>query len=143
VLASAEAVARVQQEGLGLHVVALTPADRQRLGLATDVSGVLIDKVIPGSQAENRGLKPDDVIQQMGNQPVTDPEQVMHRLTYGNDPTGDLVPILVSSKTNTQWVALYVGRVHVMDLVTAPAAPSTPGPALNAAAALRQGGHAQ
>ncbi|HEX4173474.1 MAG TPA: trypsin-like peptidase domain-containing protein, partial [Acetobacteraceae bacterium] len=143
VLASADAVARVQQQGLGLHVVALTAADRQRLGLPPDAPGVTIDRVAAGSQAEARGLKPGEVIQQIGNQPVTDPAKLMQRLVYGNDPTGDLISVLVRGKAGPRWVALYVGRVHVMALVAAPPGQSIPGAAMNAAAALRQGGHTQ
>jgi serine protease Do len=139
VLASAAAVARAQAEGLGLgiHLTTVTPASQQQFGLA-DLTGVLIDQVIPGSQAEDLGLKAGDVIEQVGDLPTKTPEDVTSQFIHGDAASGDLVALLVRSKTKAWWVALYVGHVDVTDLVTSPGElPFQTTSARNAAAAQR------
>jgi serine protease Do len=139
VLASADAVARAQAEGLGLgiHLAAITPENRQQFALG-DVSGVLVDQVTPGSQAEDLGLKPGDVIEQVGDLPTKVPADVTSQLTRGDAASGDLVALLVRNKTKAWWVALYVGHVDVTDLVTSPGElPYQSTSSRNAAAAQR------
>jgi serine protease Do len=116
VLASAASVARAQAEGLGLHLTTLTDATRKRFNL-TETSGVLIDQVAEGSQAEARGLKAGDVILQVGNRPATGPETVNAQLSHPDTATGDFVGLLVRGESATRWVAMYVGRVDVTQLV--------------------------
>jgi serine protease Do len=135
VLASAASVMRAQAQGIGLHVTDITPAERRRFGLK-DAKGVLIDHVTPGSQAESMGLAAGEVIQEMGMRPVTTAEDVARRLVYGDTEGGDLVPLLVHGKDHTRWIALYVGRVDVGDLVAVPP-PGSHATARNASAALR------
>jgi len=60
-------VAQAFAAGLGLHVIAINDADRLRFGLG-NVQGVLIDRVDPGTQAAQFGLRVGDVIQQIGNE---------------------------------------------------------------------------
>jgi serine protease Do len=60
------------------HLADLTPADRGRNHLG-DVPGVLIDAVAPGSMAYNMDLKPGDVILQVGDRPMTSPDEVRAR----------------------------------------------------------------
>ncbi len=137
VLASAATVKRAEAQGIGMHVTALTPENRKTFGLAGDVTGALIDQVTDGSQAENAGLVPGDVIVQTGNRPVTQPEDVTPDLSYGADVHGSLVALLVHGKSTTRWVSLYVGRVDVSELLTAPMMAAKPSPVGNAAAKPR------
>lgn len=116
VLASAASVARAQAEGLGLHLTAITDAERKRFGL-TETSGVLIDQVTEGSQAAQRGLQPGNVIVQVGNRPATAPENVNAQLLHPDRATGDLVALLVREKSATRWVPMYVGQLDVAQLV--------------------------
>jgi serine protease Do len=133
VLASAASVARAQAEGLGLHLTAITDAERKRFGL-TETSGVLIDHVTDGSQAYARGLKPGDVIVQVGNRPATAPENVNARLSHPDSASGDLVALLVRDKTATKWVAMYVGRLDVTRLIAPADLPNSGGMAQDVAA---------
>ena len=140
VLASAAAVALAQAAGLGLglgmHLTAITAENRQSFGLG-DASGALIDEVTPGSQAEDTGLKPGDVIEQVDHHPATTPDDVMNRLAHRDPASGNLVALLVHSKSATRWVILYVGRVDVSELIAPTAPPDPPGPARDAAAGQR------
>jgi S1-C subfamily serine protease len=102
-------VARAFADGLGLHVIAIDEADRRRFGLG-DVRGVLIDRVDPGTQAEELGLKVGDVIQQIGDEISTTPDQVMAQLAYGKPDANDVAAVLVRKQSGPQWVTLWVGR---------------------------------
>jgi serine protease Do len=125
VLASPEDVARATQEGIGLHLTAITEANRKRFGLTVD-QGDLIDQVIPGSQADESDLKTGDVIVQVDDHPAPAPEVLSAQLRYGADATTDLVALLVHRAADTRWVTLYVGRVDLTALLTAPVPPGGP-----------------
>jgi serine protease Do len=95
--------------GLGLHVIAISDADRLRFGLG-NVQGVLIDRVDSGTQAGDLGLGVGDVIQQIGDEICTSPEQATTRLAYGRPDDDNTVAILVHKQSGPQWVSLWVGR---------------------------------
>jgi serine protease Do len=119
VLASPASVAQAQAAGCGLHLAAITDADRQRYNLG-DATGVLIDKVANGSEADTMGFRPGDVIEKVGNVPVATPEDVMAQTTHGSAASGDMVAMLVRGPTSMQWLTLFVGRVDLQDLVAGP-----------------------
>jgi len=118
VLASPENIARAEAIGLGLYVANIIPADHDRYGIG-DQTGVLIDQVIPGSQAENMGLRAGDVIQQIGLRPASSADEV-NKLLMMHDTTspGHLVAMLVQSRAGPKWVPLWVGRIDPKMLVS-------------------------
>ncbi len=119
VLASAADVAEAQAAGLGLHLGAMTEAARK----AANTSGVLVDAVAPGSQADGMGMRPGDVIEQVNDKRAIVPADVMQQLVRGSSADGDLVALLDHTKTGTRWVTLYVGRVYVAGLIATPSVP--------------------
>jgi hypothetical protein len=130
VLASAESVARAQAQGIGFHMVAITAADRKRLaedrkhlGALPEGTGVTIDRVTSGSQADTLDLKVGDIIEQVNDRPVKSPADVP--TTYGRDDpkTGKMVAMLVRGKERARWVTLFVGHVDVAALLTPPPTP--------------------
>jgi serine protease Do len=129
VLASPAEVAQAQTAGLGLHLVPMSAA----AGKAATASGVLVDAVTPGSQAEGMGMQAGDVIERVDGKPAGTPGDVMQQLARGSSADGDLVALLVRSKAATRWVTLYVGRVYVAGLV-APVLPGGFGPLNDAVA---------
>jgi serine protease Do len=52
-------------ETFGIDVGNLTPGVRQRLGIADDVSGVIVTAIGPSVTDERTALKPDDVIERI------------------------------------------------------------------------------
>jgi serine protease Do len=46
----------------GLVLADITPEVRQQLNASSDVKGAVIERVLPGSPADNAGLRPADVI---------------------------------------------------------------------------------
>jgi serine protease Do len=60
---------------LGIAISDLTPDVRQQLQLGSDVQGVAVAQVQPGSPAEDAGLSSGDVIMEVNRKPVTSAEQ--------------------------------------------------------------------
>jgi S1-C subfamily serine protease len=74
---------RVEHAFLGIRMITLNPDLVERLnrdpGRSTTLTvqeGVLIGQVIPGSPAEQAGLREGDVIVEIDGQPIRDAEQV-------------------------------------------------------------------
>jgi serine protease Do len=67
---------------LGLGLVDLSPQLQRQLGLdtATGVLGVLIGEVVPGSRAAAAGLRPGDLLEQVGDAEVRDAADAARRL---------------------------------------------------------------
>ena len=116
VLASAGSLQTAEAASAGLHLANITPAERKRYSLS-DASGVLIDRVSVGSEAESLGLEAGDIIMMVGGHPATTAGVVISRLDHPDLATGDLVPLLVQSKSVKHWVPVFVGRINVADLV--------------------------
>jgi serine protease Do len=121
-------VARAFADGLGLHVIAIDDADRLRFGLG-NIRGVLIDRVDPGTQAGELGLRVGDVIQQIGDETASTPDQVMAQLAYGKPDANDVVAVLVRKQSGPRWLTLWVGGTDSRQFVVAgpptEAAPNT------------------
>ncbi len=60
---------------LGIAISDLTPDVRQQLQLGSDVQGVAVAQVQPGSPAEDAGLTGGDVILEVNRKPVTSADQ--------------------------------------------------------------------
>ena len=117
VVASEADIRRSLQAGLGLTLRAITATDRHYYDLGS-IHGVLVGQVRPGSQADMRGIKSGDVIQQVGSQPACTPAQVNAALSYGKPEADDLVAALVHKKSGSRWVTFWVGTIRSPDLVT-------------------------
>ncbi len=83
-LEEAEAVARVESEeggptAFGMRVQNVTPALAEQLGLE-EAAGVVITSIEPGSAADEAGLRPRDVIVEVGREPVKDVEDLHAKL---------------------------------------------------------------
>jgi serine protease Do len=64
---------------LGLKLSALTDELRKKYGIASDVKGAIVDDVDPKSPAA-ASIKAGDVIVQVANEPVSDPQDVAKRI---------------------------------------------------------------
>jgi serine protease Do len=93
---------------LGLAVVDLDNKNgdlnadaRQQLNVPADVHGAAIADVRPGSPAEDAGLQPGDVVQEVNRKPVTSAEQFANALHA--TPAGKDILLLVWSKGNSSF----------------------------------------
>jgi serine protease Do len=79
--------------GVGLEN--LTPDLRDQLQLPSEVKGVVVTNVVPGSPADNAGLTRGDVIVEVNRKPVASAEDAKREL--GNVPVGKDALVLVWS----------------------------------------------
>ena len=93
---------------LGVHMVNITEETRQEINKSQDFKfdisqndGVLIVRVIPGSPAEKSGIKPGDIIRQVGNSPVTTSLQVQERVDKSKIGSDLSVEVLRNGKLKT------------------------------------------
>jgi serine protease Do len=66
------------QGSIGVSLAALTPDLRQQLGIDESVHGVVVQAVRSGSPADQAGIRPGDVIVQVGNQAVGSPREAVN-----------------------------------------------------------------
>jgi len=90
---------------LGLAVDDLSAEVRQQLKVPAQVKGVAIESVRPGSPAEDAGLAPGDVIQEVDRHAVPSAEQFVNEV-HANPPGKDLL-LLVWSKGNASYRVLH------------------------------------
>jgi serine protease Do len=133
VLASPENIAKAEAAGLGLHLASISAADRRRYHLGGS-AGALIDQVTPDSQAASLGLKPGDVIEQVGQQPTTSPAEATAQFDRGKTAPGNVVAVLVRDQSGLQWHTFWAGRVDPSELVIGPLEPRESGQAHDVAA---------
>ena len=86
---------------LGLAVDDLNADARQQLNVPADVHGAAIANVRPGSPAEDAGLQPGDVVQEVNRKPVTSAEQFASAVHA--TPAGKDILLLVWSKGNSSF----------------------------------------
>jgi serine protease Do len=93
---------------LGLAVVDLDNKNgdlnadaRQQLNVPADVHGAAIADVRPGSPAEDAGLQPGDVVEEVNRKPVASAEQFANAV-HGT-PAGKDILLLVWSKGNSSF----------------------------------------
>lgn len=137
VLASPADAAAAQAQGCGLRLAMLTDANRKRFHLSHE-TGVLVDHVVPGSEADTEGFRAGDVIEQVGDVGVTTPDEVKAQVSSrGSAANGDIVALLVRGSAGTDWRELYMGDVSTAKLVATPDLLNDAGSAQNAAARSR------
>ena len=75
--------------------------DRPRLGISIDTatSGVLVRSVVPGSIAEQAGIRPDDVIVRIAGEPAAEPSDVVGAVQ--RQAPGTWLPITVKRGDET------------------------------------------
>ncbi len=82
---------------LGLTVRAITGEDRETDKISEDIKGVLITEVEKGSHAEEKGIKPNEIIVQVGQEPVSDPDEFEKLVKGLNDEGRKNALLMVSS----------------------------------------------
>ena len=94
---------------LGLTLGTLTDDSRAQFGIADDISGVLITSVTDGGPAFGKGIRPGDVIVEVGQEPVAAPEEVDVRVKAAVEAGRGSVLLLVQSGGDLRFVPLAIG----------------------------------
>ncbi|MGO1078026.1 DegQ family serine endoprotease [Inquilinus sp. CA228] len=96
-------------DSLGVTLSALTDPLKKQYSLADDQKGVVVTAVTGGSPAAEKGLKPGDVIVEVGQTEVAAPADVAKKVTEARDGGRKSVLLLVESGGDLRFVALPVG----------------------------------
>jgi serine protease Do len=96
-------------DSLGVTLSALTDALKKQYSLADDQKGVVVTAVTGGSPAAEKGLKPGDVIVEVGQAEVANPGDVAKKVTEARTGGRKSVLLLVESGGDLRFVALPVG----------------------------------
>jgi serine protease Do len=78
---------------IGISYSALTPAMAKQFGVPSATKGIFVAQVVAGSPAAQAGLKQNDVVTQVDNQPIVD-ESTLGRYLISKKP-GDTITLTV------------------------------------------------
>jgi serine protease Do len=95
------------RKSLGMSLQNLTPEIARGLGLKSD-KGVVIANVVPGSPAEEAGLRAGDVIRQVNRASVKDLENLKEMIEKAKDQ--ETILLLVERGENTLFAAITVPK---------------------------------
>ena len=93
-----------EEEGFGLTVQNLTPDIAESLGISSDIKGVVVAGVEPGSTGDDAGLRRGDVILEVNREPVKDVNA--YRKALKGAGKGKNVLFLVRRGDNSIFLAL-------------------------------------
>ena len=97
-----------ETELLGVQVSSLTPEIRERLGLSNSKTGVMVMNVEQDSDAFEKGLRPGDLITEVGPMEVTSPADVEKAISDAREAGRMSVLLLVEREGNPRFVALSI-----------------------------------
>ncbi len=96
----------LELSALGLKLSELTPELRQKFSIPADRKGVVITDVDSSSTAAERGLKPGDLIVEVGQEEVNSPADVGDRVEKARKASRKSVLMLVQSGDSPRFVPL-------------------------------------
>ncbi len=97
----------VVRKALGMEFSSLSADARQRFGIAPSVKGVVVTSVAPSSAAAEKALKPGDVIVEINQEQMNQPEDVVRKMRAVKEQGRKSALFLVSNgKGEVRFVAL-------------------------------------
>ncbi|MEZ5829136.1 MAG: Do family serine endopeptidase [Hyphomicrobiales bacterium] len=100
----------IGEDLLGLSIAPLTDALRSQYGIGDSIEGVIITEVAPDSPAAQKNVKPGDVIVEVTQEKVTQPQDVVSRLQAVKKSGRRSVLLLLSdAKGELRFVAVPTG----------------------------------
>jgi len=94
---------------LGLTLETLSADARAQFGIPDDVTGVVVTGVAEGGSAGEKGVRPGDVIVEVGQEPVGSPEEVESRVADAVAAGRKSVLFLIQSGGDLRFVPLAIG----------------------------------
>jgi Do/DeqQ family serine protease len=97
---------QANEPAVGLRVRGLDDSDRREIKVR---SGVVITDVAEGSEAEEQGLSPGEIIEEVGGKPVNTPAEFQAALRDVQARKKTHAVLLVNNNGNTRFVTLHMG----------------------------------
>lgn len=91
---------------LGLAVASIDAKTRERFDLGEDAKGVVITSVDPDGPSVDQGLRPGEVIVEVGQEDVSTPEQLTEKIKAAKDAGRKSVLLLVEGQGGLRFVAV-------------------------------------
>ncbi len=95
-------------ESLGLSLSTVTDEYRRQFDIGEDVSGVLVTDVGAESPAGEKGIRPGDVILEVGQEPVAKPSEVAEKVDAAKKAGRKSVLLLLQRGNDLRFVAVRV-----------------------------------
>jgi len=108
-LAPGKLVAMVPSPEQGLKLAVLADTTRQKLGIPSSISGVLVEHVSEDAEADMRSLQPGNVIVNVDGLPVSTPDAVETEIRRAQSDRLEYIPMLVFAKDRLRWSSYYTG----------------------------------
>ena len=102
--------AAVELSVFGVTLSPMSDALRGQFNIADDITGVVVTEVAEGGAAAEKGIRPGDVIVEVGQEPVTTPGEVEEKVAAATDAGRGSVLLLVQSGGDLRFVPLPVGN---------------------------------
>src|SRR5215469_13432703 len=96
-------------EAMGLGLASVTPEVRRAFSLDGNVSGVVVTKVDPNSDAADKGIEPGDVVVSVADTAVHTPKDIQNRIAQVKSQGRKSVLVLVTGSNGQRFVALKIG----------------------------------
>jgi len=97
-------------EALGLKLTGITPELRQQFELKPDQKGVVVTEVANGTPASEKGVRPGDVIIEVGQEEVKAPGDVAAKVQKAREQGKKSILLLIERQGDLRFVALPLGQ---------------------------------
>jgi len=100
-------VPEAHADALGMEMMMMSDALRERFSIADGVEGVVVTEIDPDSAAADRRIQPGDVILEVGQEPVVTPAEVLDRLAaISEDGRRSALFLIANAQGEVRFVAL-------------------------------------
>lgn len=94
---------------VGMTLAPMSEEARSQFGIGAEVSGVVVTEVTAGSAAAEKGVRPGDVVVEVGQEPVSDPAEVEAKVAEAVAAGRKSVLFLIQSGADLRFVPLAIG----------------------------------
>jgi serine protease Do len=95
-------------DALGLSIAPVSETRRKEYGLGDDARGVVVTDVDPQGSAGEQGIKPGDLIVEVGQDPVASPQEVADKVEAAKRAGKKSILLLIEGEAGLRFVALPV-----------------------------------
>ncbi len=99
-----------EDNALGMTLAVITAELRERYDLGADAEGVVVTEVEAGGGAAERGIRPGDVILEVGLEEVDSPADVVAAVKKADDAKRKSVLLLLDRSGDQRFVAVEIGK---------------------------------